>query len=177
MARPTAATLALLAGRSPAVLALAGAIGVASPAAPSLAQEIAKAPVNQVAASAPPMQPQMISLSLMDALIAVGAQDLAGVFGFIPDANTAPAFADYLLHERGALKKFVKKGKKDLKETGGVNEWDRLVAMYLIQINGSPALPPGIEHLPKKVEYDVSEIVLAQPLTLQEMTARRGMRR
>ncbi len=144
--------------------ALLGALILAS--APGRAQNAPAA----VAVQAP--QAQLINLSLMEALVALDAQDLAGIFGFVPEASASVALADYLMHNRTALKKFVRKGEKDLKALGGVNAWDRLVFMHIMQMNNSP-LPPGIERLPAKMEYKVSTLVLAPPLTLEEINGRR----
>ena len=125
--------------------------------------------------SVPPIQQgQLINFSLLEALAAVDAQGLAGLFGFIPESQSAPAFADYLLHHRGALKAFIKKGERDVKELQAINEWDQIVCMYVLQIAGGGMLPPGIEKLPEKLEFRVSGLVLAPPISLQEMTARRG---
>lgn len=118
--------------------------------------------------------PQILDLSAVEGLVAVGAQDLAGVFGFIPEAAVTSAFADYLLHSRKALKKFLKKGERDLKELGGINAWDKAVWMSLMQINGAGLLPLGMNRLDKDQELRVSALVLARGLSLQEMTAIRG---
>ncbi|MBI4348491.1 MAG: hypothetical protein HY553_16745 [Elusimicrobia bacterium] len=127
--------------------------------------------------AAPIQQPQMLDLNLMEALVTVGAHDLAGVFGFVPAEAAPAALADYLLHNRKALKKLLKKGQRDLKELGGVNGWEKMVFIQILQLHSNGPIPPGVERLSKKEEYDVSEIVLARPMTLQEMTTLRGMKK
>lgn len=124
----------------------------------------------------PVPQQQMLDLSLLEALVAVDGKDLAGVFGFVPESAAAPAFSDYVMHNGSALKRFIKKAKRDIKETGGINLWDRAVFMYVLQINGLPALPPGMQKLSKSQEYDVSGFVLAKGLTLGQMAAARSAR-
>lgn len=124
-----------------------------------------------------PQPTQMMNLNMIEALIAVGAADLAGVFNYIPEAAGPAAFSDYLLHNRKAFKKFIKKGLKDLKDTGGVNGWDRVVYMIILNVNNQPMLPPGVDHLSKQQEQDLSQLVLARALTLQEMNAARASRR
>ena len=125
----------------------------------------------------PPPPQQMLDLSLLEALVSVGASDLGGLFGYMPEQAMAPAFSDYLMHSSSALKRFMKKANRDIKETGGINGWDRQVFMYVMQLNGLPALPPGMRKLSKSVEYDISGFVLARPLSLQQMAAARVGRR
>lgn len=126
---------------------------------------------------APIQQPQMLDLNLMEALIAAGAADLAGVFGFVPPESAPAAFADYLLHNRKALKRLLKKERKDMAEVGGINAWDKMVFISLLEIHNAGLVPPGVERLSKKEELDVSEAVLARAMSLQEMNATRGARR
>ncbi|MFH1723808.1 MAG: hypothetical protein ABII00_04205 [Elusimicrobiota bacterium] len=121
-----------------------------------------------------PAAPQVINLSLMDALVAVGATDLAGVFSFIPEMQSSMALADYLMHNRKALTKFIKKGEKDLKEVQGINEWDKQVFLFLIGINAQPRLPAGIERIPEKLMKQVNRMGLAQPLPLRIIVERRA---
>ena len=120
-----------------------------------------------------PQAPQIINLNLLNALIAVDAQDLAGVFGFIPEPSAAPALADYLLHSRSALKRFMKKGEKDLKEVGAISEWDQQVFRYLLAIYSSGALPREMDALPSRWLNRVSALSLAPALPLADITLRR----
>lgn len=127
---------------------------------------------SPVALASVPQQAQIINLNLMNALVAVEAQGLAGLFGFIPEASAAPAFADYLVHNPAALKRFLKKGEQDVKEVGGVNEWDQQVCLYMITIASSGILPPE-NKLPEKLFKRISALSLAPALPLAEITARR----
>ena len=134
---------------------------------------------GQPAPAQPPAAPPqaLIDLSLVQALVAVDAQDLTGVFGYMPEAAVAPAFADYLNRNVAAFKRFQKMARADIKETGGINAWDRTVFLYLMQLDEAPVLPPGLRRLSKKEEFEVSGFILARPLTFSEMAAARGARR
>ena len=90
--------------------------------APSGAQEAVI-----LAEAAPIRQPQMLDLNVMESLVAVGATELAGIFGFVAPENAPFAFADYLLHNRKALKKLTKRELKNLKDVGSVGSWNKLV--------------------------------------------------
>ncbi|MBI4424992.1 MAG: hypothetical protein HY554_14765 [Elusimicrobia bacterium] len=123
-------------------------------------------------------QPQFLSLSLMDALVVVGGEGLAGVFSFVPEAQAPTAFAIYLLHYPKALKRFLKRAAKDLKNAGGINEWDRNVFATLQQFAGEGSTPPvGVKPLSESVRMQVAEFVLARPLSLQELMVLRGKSR
>lgn len=117
-------------------------------------------------------QPQMINLSLIDALVAIHEEGLAGIFGYIAESNAAPAFAEYLFRTPKALKLFVQKGERDLKETGGISEWDKEVYLYVIGIN-SNGTNAGAELLPAKLLDRVATLSLATGLPLSEITMRR----
>lgn len=123
-----------------------------------------------------PVQTQIINLSLLEALVAIQATDLAGVFGFIPEDQSAMAMADYLMHNHRALKKFVKKGERDFKEVQGVNDWDKQVLLYLIGINNSVSLPVGVERIPAGLMRRINELGLAPGLPLQIMVQKRNKR-
>lgn len=127
-------------------------------------------------AQGPIPQPQLLDLNVMEALVAVRAQDLAGVFGFVAPEYAPFALADYLLHNRKAMKRLLKKDQADLKQTGGVSAFDKQVFMAVAQINQGVELPPGVLRLSKKEDFDVSEIVLARGLTLQELAMAKGAR-
>ena len=124
-----------------------------------------------------PVQSQIINLSLVEALIAVKATDLAGVFGFIPEEQSSMAMADYLMHDHKALKLFVKKAEKDLSVAEGVNEWDKRVLLFLVGIDASGVLPPGIERVPKRWMERINSLSLAQSLPLQVIVQRREEKR
>src|SRR5205807_2646903 len=58
---------------------------------------------------------QVLNLSCVEALVAVGESRLAGVFAFVAEKDETSAFADLLVHDKGALKKFMAKADKDFK--------------------------------------------------------------
>lgn len=118
-------------------------------------------------------QPQIINLSLLEALIAMDAQDLSGIFSFVPEAGAPLALADHLLRHNGRLKRFVKKGERDLREAGGVNEWDRQVFLHIVALQAAGAVPPGLDRLSPAWMGRVSTLATAPALPLAEVTARR----
>jgi hypothetical protein len=87
-----------------------------------------------------PPATQFINLSLIEALTVIDGQDLAGVFAFVPEASAPAALADYLLRHPKALKKFLKRGESDLRQAGGINEWDKHVYIYMVAIHVSGVL-------------------------------------
>ncbi|HBL18065.1 MAG: hypothetical protein A2X36_08870 [Elusimicrobia bacterium GWA2_69_24] len=116
----------------------------------------------------------VINLSLVDALVAVDAQDLAGVFSFIPEEQTPMAMADYLMHDHKALKKFVRKGERDLKLSQGINEWDKKVLLFLVGMNSQPLLPLGIARVSPAWRARVNALSLAQALPLNIIVQQRA---
>lgn len=134
------------------------------------------------AAAQPPVpgtaQGGVVNLSLVEALVAVDAQDLAGVFSFIPEDQAPMALADYLMHDRKALKRFVRKGEADLKRSQGINEWDKKVLLYLVGMDSQALLPLGIERIPPSWRARVNALSLAPALPLniivQQRAAGRG---
>lgn len=120
-----------------------------------------------------PQQAEIINLNLLEALKAIGEEDMAGVFAFIPAASLPPAMADYLLHRPKALKKFVKKGEADLKAAGGITEWDQQVYVYMLNINGSGILPEK-KMLSKSMLDRVQKLMIAPAMPLAQVTLRRS---
>jgi hypothetical protein len=123
-----------------------------------------------------PVAPQIINFSLLEALVAVNASNLAGVFGFIPEDHASMAMADYLVHDQKALKLFIKKCEKDLKVAKGINEWDKQVCAYIVGINASGTLPPEVKPIPPKLMSHVNELLLVDALPLQVVVQRRAGR-
>lgn len=119
-----------------------------------------------------PAGAQMINLGCVDALAAVGHADLAGVFSFIPEKDGPAAFADFMVRNRKALKKFLAKAEKDLKEVKGVSIWDRQALQFAVSIYGSP-LGETLEKPAPKFVARMVELAAAPALSLAEMTARR----
>lgn len=132
---------------------------------PALAFAANAAPVQPRAGTAMPAQQSMINLSLVDALVAVHEEKLAGIFGFVADQNAAPAFADYLFRNPKALKLFLKKGEADLKRIGGVNEWDKQVYLYIVTIQANASLVSD-NALSPKIYDRVTTLSLAPGVSL-----------
>lgn len=127
--------------------------------------------------AAVPSVSQIINFSLMEALVAVKAEDLAGVFAFIPENKSSMAMADYLMHNHRAMKRFAKKVTEDLEETQGINEWDKEVLLYVVGMNNSPGLPAGVKRLSKRLNRKVSRLSLAPSIPLSVMVQRRASKR
>lgn len=142
-------------------------------AAAALTAAIAAAPALPKTASA---QTQIINLSLVEALVAVGAPDLAGIFAFIPDNQSAMAMADYLMRNGRALKRFIKKGEKDYKDVQGINDWDRQVYLYLINMQGATAALSGTEVIPRGWMSRIHTLSLVPAYPLQMMVQKRAAR-
>ena len=152
MRRPAwAAVAALLLGAAPL-------LGADSPA--------------KAGAALPQPQQAIANLSLIDALVTVGGENLAGLFSYISETNTAPAFAGYLFRDQKALKRFLKRDEKDLKSVGGISDWNKQVYLYLVTINAMNSFAKD-EMLPAKLLDRVSALSLAPALSLAELSDRR----
>lgn len=117
-----------------------------------------------------PRDAQVLNLSCVEALVSIDQSKLAGVFSFVPEKDAPAAFADLLVHDRKALKKWLKKVQKDNK-IGGVSTWDHEVAVFALQIYASP-IAETIEK-PGELKDELSTLVLAPVLSLEQLTARR----
>ncbi len=114
----------------------------------------------------------LINLNCMDALVAVGRHDLAGVFSFIQEKDSAPAFADLLVRNKAAMKKFLAKLKRNRKAANGITIWDHSVVLYANAIYSSP-IGVTLEKPSKKVRKTLNEMSLSPTLTLQQLRQRR----
>ena len=119
-----------------------------------------------------PSGAHMLNLSCVEALVSIGQPSLAGVFSFIPEKDAPAAFADLIVHNTKALKKFVAKMERDQKEAGGISTWDHDAVSFAVSVYKSPLAEtldkPG-EGMLKKLEA----LALAPAMTLQELTAHR----
>ncbi len=119
----------------------------------------------------------VLNFNCLEALAAVGKSDLAGIFSYVPDKDTAAAFADLLVHQPKVLRKFLAKGEGDVKQVGGISQWDHDAAAYAISIF---SLPPAALAAPKPSSSQLKRLRAladAPVLTLEEMTARRSIKR
>lgn len=117
-------------------------------------------------------QQGVINLSCLEALGAIGESDLAGVFSFIAEKDSAAAFADLLARNPKALSKFIAKADKDLKAAGGISDWDKTVFQGIAALFASP-LADTLPKLSAKTLSRLAELGAAPALPLQEITIRR----
>lgn len=116
--------------------------------------------------------PGMLNLSCVEALVSIGQPHLAGVFSFVPEKDSSAAFADLLVHDKKALKKYIGKLEKDQKETGGVSAWDHDAVAFALTIYGSP-MAETLDKPGKDVMAKLEGFAKAAKLTLQDMTVKR----
>lgn len=115
----------------------------------------------------------MLNLSCLAALTAVGhAGDLGGVFSFITEKDSSAAFADFVVHSKPAMKKYLAKLDADFKDAGGVTSWDHEVVMRILEIYDSP-LAETLDPLPPAASKKLSDMSAAPTMMLEEITARR----
>ncbi|MBI3507584.1 MAG: hypothetical protein HY059_22335 [Proteobacteria bacterium] len=155
-------------------LSLAALLIAATAAAaqkPKPAAQPQPAPAAAQPQAAATQHAELINLNLLAALVAVDKKELAGVFAFVPEESAPPAFADFLLRDGGSLKRFLKKSEKDLKDAGGVSEWDQLVYRYVLTLNGSGAISK--DALGKSVLDRVNALAVSPALPLQVITLKR----
>jgi hypothetical protein len=115
----------------------------------------------------------MLSLGCVEALVAIGETRLAGVFSFVSEKDSAPAFADLIVHDAKLLKKFVAKAEKDLKETQGVSTWDKEAITTAVTILNSP-IGETLEKPSKKMMDRLHVLSGAPALTLEQLSQKRS---
>ncbi|TBR22767.1 hypothetical protein EPO15_07350 [bacterium] len=128
----------------------------------------------QYLGGAVPSAPGIINMSLMEALVAIKHPELAGVFAYVPDAQTSVAMADFLMREHGALKRFLKKVEADHKKLKLVNGWDKEVCLHIVAATANRTVPPGAEALSKRLYDRVSLMSLAVGVPLEVVIQRRA---
>ncbi|MEK7656408.1 MAG: hypothetical protein AAB412_01500 [Elusimicrobiota bacterium] len=128
------------------------------------------------AAQAPaPAQTYLISLSLVEALVAIDKTDLSAVFSFVPEQNAPMALATYLMGDHGALKRFLKKCRKDYDAAQGINEWDKQVLLYLVGLDASGLASSGMKKVPEGLMKKVSETSLLPGVPLEVVVQKRAL--
>lgn len=150
------------------VLLLSALLAVSAPAS-SQTSTLPPAP------SVPGIQPQVIDLSLVEALVAVKRTELAGIFGFVPEAVSSLAFADYLMRQPKAMKLYLKKVEKDKKLAQGISVWDKQVLLHLVTIDAQGSAI-GVQKIDKERMDRISALSLSLELPLETIVQRRGMR-
>lgn len=127
----------------------------------------------QLGAGAAP-QPGIINMSLMEALVVIRRPELAGVFSYVPEAQSTVAMADYLLRDPASLKRWVKKAEADLDKLKVVDGWDKEVCLHIVAAAPLGTAPPGAKPLPKRLFDRIARISLAQAVPLQVILQRRA---
>ncbi len=112
----------------------------------------------------------VINLNCMEALVSIGERGLAGIFSFIEDKDTGPAFADLLVHRTKDLKRFLGANEKKLSKDGGIPRWNHEVLAYVLSIYAQ--MPPGADFKkpPKSVILEISRLFDAPALTLSQIS-------
>ena len=119
----------------------------------------------------------ILNLNCLEALAAVGEPELSGIFSYVPDADTAAAFADLVVHQPAALRKFMAKDEADVKSVGGISQWDHSVAAYALSIYALPAAAATVDKPSSSDLKRLNAIAAAPALSLEQMTARRNVKR
>ncbi len=115
----------------------------------------------------------VLNLTTIEALAGIGKQHLAGVLSFVAPEDTILAFANLLLADHKALKRFVKFGNKRFKIAGAITRWEKQVLLLVVGLNeGKDELPPGMKKVPKGLIAKVSELALAPGVTPDDFRAR-----
>ncbi|HVC09703.1 MAG TPA: hypothetical protein VNH15_07180 [Elusimicrobiota bacterium] len=119
----------------------------------------------------------ILNLNCLEALAAVGEPELSGIFSYVPDADTAAAFADLVVHQPAALRKFMAKDEADVKSVGGISQWDHSVAAYALSIYALPAAAATVDKPSSSDLKRLNALAAAPALSLEQMTARRNVKR
>jgi hypothetical protein len=109
----------------------------------------------------------------MEALATVQRPELAGLFAFIPPEAAPLAFADFLLRDQAALKRFVREAEKDAKSFGGIADWEKRTFLFLVGINASGQMAGGAAGVPRKWMSRVNELSLKPAMSYDELAQRR----
>ncbi|MBI3564300.1 MAG: hypothetical protein HY079_03785, partial [Elusimicrobia bacterium] len=142
-----------------------------TPASAGSAAPAAPAPAGAPAAGAS-SNGGMVSLSLVEALAAVRAPQLAGLFSFISSDDAPFAFADYLARDKKALKLYVEKLDDDRKAANGLTAWDHNVCASLVNLYSSP-LAATFGRPDEKRLSKINQCVLVPVVPLEDIVARR----
>jgi hypothetical protein len=135
------------------------------------AQALGQTAPQSLAAKAP-ASAGMVNLSLVEALAAVNAPQLAGLFSFINENDSPFAFADYLARDKKALKLYVSKLDDDRSLANGLTAWDHSVCASLVNLYSSPAGATFARPDEKRMSK-INQCVLAPVVALDEIVARR----
>jgi len=141
---------------------LAAALLIATLLSPALARAQASA--------------QMINLSCLEALTAIGQGRLTGVFSFVAEKDSVAAFSDMIARDKKALKKFVEKVEADKKQAGAISEWDGGVLKFTLSLFDSP-LATTLDNPGKGTLARMAELSQTPMISLSELSSRRAAKR
>lgn len=153
-----------------ALVAVALLSGLAASAAKP--EAAATGPAANTAKSGAMSSGGMVSLSLVEALAAVRAPQLSGVFSFIAEGDAPFAFADYLARDKKALKLYLEKLDEDRAVAKGLTGWDHAVCASLVNLYASP-LANTFGRPDEKRMSMINQCVLVPVVPLEEIVARR----
>ncbi len=117
---------------------------------------------------------QRVSPAVIEALAAIRARALVGIFRFVAPSEAPTALADYLLRDHAKLKRFVKKLEKDLKKFRAISRWDKYVCLHMVGLGLNRSSPGTGKMLSKKWIARVQELTLVPSLPHRELAMRRG---
>ncbi|MBI5211537.1 MAG: hypothetical protein HY927_16305 [Elusimicrobia bacterium] len=132
--------------------------------------------VMALAAAASPAQEggggALMNLSCIEALVAIDADWLAGVFSFVPEKDSPTAFADIIVRNKAAMKRYLGKLSRDYRAAKGISEWDHEVVMKALELYGSP-LAEAVGKPDSSVRERLGTLSLAPTMSLGELSMRR----
>ncbi len=119
-----------------------------------------------------PVSGGIINLSCMEALAAIEKPELAGVFSFVAEKDSANAFANLVVQKGGSLKKYAAKLEQDSKAAGGITVWDHESVLVVLSLLAGP-LADTLEKPSAKVTRQLSELSLVPAVSLETVSAKR----
>lgn|GEM_PF-2103764 len=144
--------------------AAAAAAPKAAPATPAQASAATPPPNGFPAAAEDPWV-------LTDALSAIDQPKMRAVFGYVASQYSAMAFADYLVGDSKALKRYVKKISADRRLVGGLTQWDHNVCVVLV--NRFEAAAEAEDRPSASRLSEINQCLLSRVANFQEILMRR----
>lgn len=120
----------------------------------------------------PSGNPGILNLSCVEALAAVDAGWLSGVFAFVPEKDSALAFADMVVRNKTIRRKYVARLLKDHAQAGGITTWDHEVVMQVLGIYSSP-MAKVLEKPDPTTQDRLNTLSMAPTMTLAEISGKR----
>ena len=114
----------------------------------------------------------LLDPSCLEALAALEHTDLAGILSFVPEKDVPSAFADFLVRNHSALRRYLGKLEKDLRGSRGISQWDHGVVAKALELYHSP-LADTLEKPSTSIDRRLNSLALAPTLSLEEINSRR----